>query len=218
MSALGGGWTQQVTVILKFTLYKGTAVEPSEPGIWTQVWAPRPALDGGRGRLGRAAAGAGCALRAANAVGCAAVLWSWRGCGHLLPSCCLSCSQYRKGQTHVTCVHFWKDHFIWGSSQPWAEAARSEGLPSRCCFCLLPFCFVFKAPCTGKKECFQGDWQTVNRGKDPLIVEDECTGFQCLQPLKKPPSSVLCGPNDQHLYSENISFHKGIRGFGEPDL
>lgn len=56
------------------SLYKGTAVEPSKPGIWTQVWAPRPALDGGRGRLGRAAAGAGCALRAANAVGCAAVL------------------------------------------------------------------------------------------------------------------------------------------------
>lgn len=55
------------------SLYKGTAVEPSGPGIWTQVW-PQACPDGGRGRLGCAAAGAGCALRAANAVGCAAVL------------------------------------------------------------------------------------------------------------------------------------------------
>ena len=113
---------------------------------------------------------------------------------------------------------FLKRPFHLGLFSTMGRAARSEGLPSWCCFCLLLFCFVFKAPCRGNKECFQGDWQTVNRGTDPLIVEDECPGFQRLQPLKKPPSPVLCDPTDQHLYSENISSRKGIRGFGERDL
>lgn len=85
-------------------------------------------------------------------------------------------------------------------------------------FLLVAVLFCLKPLAQGKRNVFKVIDRQLIGAKDPLIVEDECTGFQCLQPLKKPPSSVLCGPNDQHLYSENISSHKGIRGFGEPDL
>lgn len=52
---------------------------------------PSPRGLGPAARLGRAAAGAGRALRAADAVGCTAVFRGRRGGGHLLPSCCLPC-------------------------------------------------------------------------------------------------------------------------------
>lgn len=76
------------------------------------------------------------------------------------------------------------------------------------------FVLFLKPLAQGKRNVFKVIDRQLIGAKTPLIVEDECTGFQCLQPLKKPPSSVL-GPNDQHLYSENISSHKGIRGLGE---
>lgn len=75
MSALGGVNTTGDPVILRiplFTREPQLSLLSLESGH--RCGPPEPALDGGRGRLGRAAAGAGCALRAANAVGCAAVL------------------------------------------------------------------------------------------------------------------------------------------------
>lgn len=121
---------------------------------------PSPQGLGPAARLGRAAAGAGRALRAADAVGCAAVFRGRRGGGHLLPSCCLPCGEGGQGTKKDACYvcasltrTFPRLQVLSAVSLAMggSEETRPYGDSCLVCWCFL---FVFKASCTARRGRF----------------------------------------------------------------
>lgn len=109
---------------------------------------PSPRGLGPAARLGRAAAGAGRALRAADAVGCTAVFRGRRGGGHLLPSCCLPCGEGRQGTKKDACYvcasltrTFPRLPFCLLSLSPWAKRAHQALRRELFGVLVFPFCF-----------------------------------------------------------------------------